>query len=160
MQGTHVAFWIVSAPRTLFSQVNCLTKLARQHPITGPELWEGNVSRRGPARSSLERKARILHIELDPSTYVPASHKWLVHHCSLLQLFFLVAAEASTELECEGKEGLRCRPRSLQWVASCGYLSDSSSGNIGSPGRSKGRRWHPDDRRVHLGHSSNAAILA
>ena len=66
-----------------------------------------NVSRRGPARSSLRRKARTLHIELDRSTHpLPTSGLSVAARCcsSLLQLFFPVAFEAFTELEGEGKE--------------------------------------------------------
>ena len=65
---------------------------------------KGNVDRRGAARSSMQLKARMLQIALDPSTH-PLPTSGLSNTArSSLQLFFLVAAEAFTELECEGKE--------------------------------------------------------
>ena len=63
-----------------------------------------NVSRRGPARSSLRRKARTLHIELDRSTHPLPTSGLSITARSSTQFLFLVAAEAFTELECEGKE--------------------------------------------------------
>ena len=49
-------------------------------------------------------KARMLQIALDPSTHPLPTSGLSVTARSSLQLFFLVAAEAFTELECEGKE--------------------------------------------------------
>jgi hypothetical protein len=46
---------------------------------------KGNVSRRGPARSSLRCKARILYIELDRSTHpLPISGLSVVHPSQLV----------------------------------------------------------------------------
>ena len=59
------------------------------------------MSRRG---SSLQRKARILHNELDRFTHPLPTSGLSITARSSLQLFLLVAAEAFTELECEGKE--------------------------------------------------------
>ena len=59
---------------------------------------KGGVDRRGAARSSMQLKARMLQIALDPSTHpLPTSGLSIT-------LFFLVAAEAFTEIEFEGKE--------------------------------------------------------
>jgi hypothetical protein len=63
-----------------------------------------NVDRRGAARSSMQLKARMLQIALDPSTHPLPTSGLSITARSSLQLFFLVAAEAFTELECEGKE--------------------------------------------------------
>ena len=56
----------------------------------------GNVDRRGAATQGMDVANCI------GPFHAPASHKWLVHHSSFLQIFFPVAAEAFTELECEG----------------------------------------------------------
>ena len=65
---------------------------------------KGGVDRRGAARSSMQLKARMLQIALDPSTHPLPTSGLSITARSSLQLFFLVAAEAFTELECEGKE--------------------------------------------------------
>ena len=49
-------------------------------------------------------KARMLQIALDPSTHPLPTSGLSITARSSMQLFFLVAAEAFTELECEGKE--------------------------------------------------------
>jgi len=71
--------------------------------ISAPELWEGE--RGSPRRRSFEHATQGTDVAncIGPF-HAPASHKWLVTARSSLQLFFLVAAEAFTELECEGKE--------------------------------------------------------
>ena len=63
-----------------------------------------NVDRRGAARSSMQLKVWMLQIALDPSTHPLPTSGLSITAGSSLQLFFLVAAEAFTELECEGKE--------------------------------------------------------
>ena len=71
MQGTHVAYWNVS--RTLFlSRVACLTELARQLPISAPELWEGE--RGWPRSRSFEHATQGTHIG---SFHALCSHEWL-----------------------------------------------------------------------------------
>ena len=49
-------------------------------------------------------KARMLQIALDPSTHPLPTSGLSITARSSTQFLFLVAAEAFTELECEGKE--------------------------------------------------------
>ena len=65
----------------------------------------GKGDRGSPRRRSFEHATQGTDVAncIGPF-HAPASHKWLVTARSSLQLFFLVAAEAFTELECEGKE--------------------------------------------------------
>ncbi len=64
---------------------------------------KGTVDRRCAARSSMQLKARMLQIALDPSTHpLPTSGLSITARSEESPL--LVAAEAFTELECEGKE--------------------------------------------------------
>jgi hypothetical protein len=68
---------------------------------------KGNVDRCAPARSSMQHKARVLHIG---SFHALSSHEWLASHCSLS------SCQSVRRLSCgKGTASADCRgPRSFE----------------------------------------------
>ena len=78
--------------------------LPRMARSAAPNQCVCSVGRGTRIAAAPQLKARILQIALDPSTHPLPTSGLSITARSSMQFFFLVAAEAFTELECEGKE--------------------------------------------------------